>query len=281
MLRLASTCPSVPVLRASVSKQDDLHCKTLPRREDPAQRREGRGGVHDERTSHRYRTVYRGRPFIWPLSALLLSLWCSTANAEPPGVTWFNNIAQSVEQNLQSATIEDLARARRPINSPAETARALIVVDHIKIRKQHLAEVVALCDRLLSRLSTLASTSDTEALVTELLYRKGRALGYMELPDVIDKFPIADRQRHARLFEENFASLAGRVDMLSPKYILLNIRRERRRGNLPEALRLVEIYGKTHPSPRWYPKKKQDILYEMGLVDEPFPKDKVAELLKD
>lgn len=148
----------------------------------------------------------------------------------------------------------------------------LLKLDDISVRKQHLRKVVAAADQLLSvvegwpGLDTEVGQSVRRDLIADTLYRRGRALGYMELPDVIAVHPILDQQWLDTEFEATFQRLKKWVDVRNPEYILLAIRRERRLGNRGLALNLVDQYRKTHPKPVWHFKKKLDLMAELGAT---------------
>ena len=148
-------------------------------------------------------------------------------------------------------------------------------------RKERLAEVVAAADAVLAQINVaaLAShfgtnvgtdsedkklraklTKERETLV-DALYRKGRALGYMELPDVVAKHPIADQKAHDKAFEDNFARLAKWVDTSDPKYSLLHIRKERRQQRYGKALSLLHKRMQEAGAVKLLDKKRHD-MYE-------------------
>jgi tripeptidyl-peptidase-2 len=157
-------------------------------------------------------------------------------------------------------------------------------LDQEKIRKQHLSKIVAAADNVLAQIDTekLAAhygtnvnTEDPEevklrktmaekkSVLVDTLYRKGRALGYMELPDVIADHPIADPQAHDQAFEANFTELRKWVDTTDQKYFLLHVRRERRKGRYGNALKLLNKYIPSSAPNYWYIKKRRDIYEQL------------------
>eukprot|EP00913_Durusdinium_trenchii_P005630 g5248.t1 len=119
----------------------------------------------------------------------------------------------------------------------------LQLLDHEKYRKTRLAEVVKAADAILekidaeklalhfgrrvdpddSRAVALRKTMERQRdLLTDTLYRKGRAIGYMELPEVLAQHPITDVKSHDTAFEDNFAELQKWVDTTDKKYVLLH-----------------------------------------------------------
>lgn len=100
-------------------------------------------------------------------------------------------------------------------------------------------------------------------------YRLGRALGYMELPDVDTDSLIRDRQAHDEEFERAWFQIEGfgfRLD--SPRFALLSVRAYRRAGKLGAALRLVQTLSETveqgSPQDFWYSKKRRDLYRDLG-----------------
>ena len=145
-------------------------------------------------------------------------------------------------------------------------------LDHIDHRKQRLPEVVAAANDLIATIDTdkLARTlgqrggrSADKAVLVDALYRKGRALAYMELPDVLAQHPIADKTAHDKDFDNNFKELARWVDTTEKDYVLLHIRRERRRGRPAMALKWLSKYYPGSPPNYWYVKKRRDLYLEL------------------
>ncbi|MCH8831026.1 MAG: tripeptidyl peptidase II, partial [Planctomycetes bacterium] len=164
------------------------------------------------------------------------------------------------------------------------TAR-LKLLDHAKYRKERLPAIVEAADAILKRIDQKAlalefgqrvNSADSAAVrqrkkmeaekaaLIDTLYRKGRALGYMELPDVLAKHPIADPKRHDRAFESTFAALRRWVKITDRKYVLLHVRRERRKGRYGKALKLLGNYKSDSASNYWYHRKRRDIFRKLG-----------------
>jgi tripeptidyl-peptidase-2 len=160
-------------------------------------------------------------------------------------------------------------------------------LDQTRNRKQHLTRVVAAADKVIAQIhpnhlaahfGTNVNSDDVAAvglrkkmndhktILIDTLYRKGRALGYMELPDVIAKHPIEDQQAHDKAFEDNFAELARWVDTTGREYVLLHIRRERRQGRYGNALELLNKYIPTSSPNYWYIKKRCDVFEKLGWM---------------
>ncbi|MCH2211251.1 MAG: hypothetical protein MK110_08105 [Fuerstiella sp.] len=154
------------------------------------------------------------------------------------------------ESTIDPEKFQQLYRQLRRLDRPSE-------------RKNHLLEIVALVDQLIPELEQRPGTDSVE--VADLLYRKGRALGYRELPDVVARNPIKCPEQLNREFEMTFARLRSLVDVTQPQYVLLAIRRERRRGYRGAALDLLETCRHNHPHSGWYHKKRSDLLKELNL----------------
>ncbi len=157
-------------------------------------------------------------------------------------------------------------------------------------RKDHLPEIIALCDQILGEIDQESlrqrqwnqgqnpgdkqdaqhatpsprSWQNQREVLIDTLYRKGRALGYQELPDVVAKYPIEDQAEHHRLFEAAVAELGKWVDTTKLDYFLLHIRRDRRRGDRGAALKLLNRYIRTSPPTYFYYKKRRDLYQELG-----------------
>ena len=105
-------------------------------------------------------------------------------------------------------------------------------------------------------------------MLIDTLYRKGRALGYMELPEVVVKTPIADPQAHDKAFEDNFNELRRWVDTTGEKYFLLHVRKERRKGRHGVALQLLLKHtADERPNPE-HAEKRRDLVEALGWTHQ-------------
>ena len=146
-------------------------------------------------------------------------------------------------------------------------------LDHVDHRKKRLGDVVAAADAVIATVDTnkLAATlgrrggrSADKGVLVDALYRKGRALAYMELPEVIAAHPIANKAAHAKAFDSNFKELGRWVDTTEKTYVLLHIRHERRRGRPAMALKWLTKYYPGTPANFWYVKKRRDLYEKLG-----------------
>ena len=158
-------------------------------------------------------------------------------------------------------------------------------LDDEKSRKQRLDEVVAAADAVLAQLDEGAilmaltgrsaaddkkqsvarkSAEKKKALLIDTLYRKGRALGYMELPEVVAKNPIKDKEAHEKEFEANYKALNKWVDPTGSDYFLLHIRRAARKQQLGESLKWLNKYSSGAAPNYWYFEKRRKLYEALG-----------------
>ncbi|MEQ8789066.1 MAG: S8 family serine peptidase [Pirellulaceae bacterium] len=174
----------------------------------------------------------------------------------------------------QAELFEKLAQQlleEHPGNLDVLTAR-LHRLDHVAHRKTRLPEVVKAADAVLAQINSTqinatqidAKSAAHKKIQIDTLYRKGRALGYMELPDVIDKHPIEDPQAHDEAFEANFAELQKLVDTTGDDYFLLHLRRDRRKQRHGQALELLNRHIPRSAPNYWHYKKRRDLYDELN-----------------
>ena len=156
-------------------------------------------------------------------------------------------------------------------------------LDEAKWRKQHLDDVVAAADTVIDQIDeaeiALAligrSAADDKAgaakrkraerlksLLIDTLYRKARAIGYRELPEVLEKHPIKDQKVQDKAFNDAFNALAKWVDPASKDYFLLHVRSEARKGNHGAALKSLNQYGSD--SDYWHIEKHRKLYDKLG-----------------
>jgi tripeptidyl-peptidase-2 len=158
-------------------------------------------------------------------------------------------------------------------------------LDDVKKRKERLSEVVAAADAVLAQLDeaeiALALIGRSEAdnkgdtkkrksaekkksLLIDTLYRKGRALGFMNLPEVLAKNPIKDRKAYNKSFEDNYKALTKWVDPTGSDYFLLHIRREARKQHLGESLKWLNKHSGGAAPNYWYLEKRRKYYEALG-----------------
>lgn len=186
------------------------------------------------------------------LSFAMTAATVEVTDAGPP------EVEDPVRINKQSKSV-----SQSPRDETERLQRRLMTLDVPSTRKQNLSEIVTTADELIQELTGIYGSDSTQ--LADPLYRKGRALGYRELPDVVARTPVENPAQLDRDFEATFARLQSLVDVTGPKYVLLAVRRERRRGFHGEALDLLEGYRQNHLQPDWYHKKRSDLLSELKL----------------
>ncbi|WP_166830529.1 S8 family serine peptidase [Thalassoroseus pseudoceratinae] len=160
-------------------------------------------------------------------------------------------------------------------------------LDNEKRRKDHLPKVVDAADAVLAEIDTEAlqkhfgqrlDEDDPEAVkerkkfeklrdtLTDTLYRKGRAIGYQELPDVEEKHPVKDPKALDAAFEANFKELARWVDTTEKKWDLLHIRWLRRNERFGQALEILNRDLKDSAPDYWRLKKQRDIYEQLDWL---------------
>ncbi|MFK8112165.1 MAG: hypothetical protein AB8B91_08170 [Rubripirellula sp.] len=179
----------------------------------------------------------------------------------------------------------------------------LIALDQPSIRKQHLNRVIVAADRVLqfcndklgglprpaaphwrdeARLRCGGGDEDPFADVkafsertdaagwkvyawaADAAYRKVRAIGYRELPDVLRVHPIDDLPAQNEAFEKALHQLCGIAEANDPRFVLALIRHERRQGNAKRAYELLWRNAYEGPAMPWYFKKERDLFGDMG-----------------
>ncbi|QDV87668.1 hypothetical protein [Planctomycetes bacterium TBK1r] len=223
--------------------------------------------------------------------------------AEPRDWLWHYDhdpAAELLHQRLLagSSPSEILSRIPKPADSvddPVAWRSYLLALDQPSLRKQHLNEVVVAADHVLelcrqrlgqlpvqpASAATETKTAESEpaspfsmptdpagilayAWAADAAYRQVRAIGYRELPDVIERHPIKDMESQTREFESAFARLCGIVDILDPRFALALVRHERRRGHPAKAYQVLYHHAYEGPAMAWYFKKERDLWSDSG-----------------
>lgn len=175
-----------------------------------------------------------------------------------------------------------------PDHLPVLLARLHRLDDDVDKREDRLPAIIAAADSVLAKIhsaklaaqfGTNVNPEDPAAvaerqkaqtqkeILIDTLYRKGRALGYMDLPEVIVKHPVADPAALEKTFEANFAELRKWVDTTDPKYFLLHIRRERRQQRYGNALRLLLKHESEAPT-LFHTEKRRDLSELLGWIHQ-------------
>ena len=147
--------------------------------------------------------------------------------------------------------------------------KRLLTIDNDEERKENLRETIELAGKLEQCLSQQLS-AESQALQTRTgwalayaRYRLGRGLAYRELPVVRQRWPIANPERYEQQLNQVYARLTKQISGSRPEFILLEDRMLRRTGKKGRALQLLEA-NKRFIEPKWYLKKRRDLLKELG-----------------
>lgn len=142
-------------------------------------------------------------------------------------------------------------------------------LDQRHYRKQYADEIADAALRLSGLLEQVKpQTQETKVARAFCLYRRGRALAYRELPDVVAENPIKDQGKHTGKLVGTFSELIAMVGSGRPEFILLEIRMLRRDHWYGQALALLESNGRLIER-QWFLKKRRDLLKELGW-QEPY-----------
>ncbi len=185
-------------------------------------------------------------------------------------------------------TSEEFTKLKESLMAGDESTRKLLkieleLLDTDDKRKERLEKVIETAEKLIAtydqnqiaaQLSRRAPEDDEEAKkarkkaetekaeLIDTLYRKARAIGYRELPDVIEKTPIADQAAQDKAFADSLAALESWVDLSEKDYFLLTVRRERRAGRYASAILLLDKQIDAS-APFLYYKKRLDMLGQL------------------
>ncbi|MCA8988563.1 MAG: tripeptidyl peptidase II, partial [Planctomycetaceae bacterium] len=174
-------------------------------------------------------------------------------------------------------------RAEKPEDRDPMVTK-LELLDSDEKRKERLEAVIAAADEVIAAFdqNKLAATlgkrvpaDDKEAakeqktaeadkkVLIDALYRKARAIGYRELPEVVDKQPIADQAAQDQQFAEALKALEVWQDLNEEQSYLLLVRKHRRTGEYAQAIQLLNK-KLDESSPLLHYKKRRDMFGEMG-----------------
>ncbi len=152
--------------------------------------------------------------------------------------------------------------------------KQLIASDTDDERKDNLRTTIelasqlekSLADHLPADLQSLATPTGWSLAYAR--YRLGRALAYRELPEVRERWPIANPDEYESRLVAAFQRLTEQTKSGRREFILLQDRMFRRAGKKGRALELLEA-NRHSIEPKWYLKKRRDLLQELGW-DPPY-----------
>ncbi len=180
---------------------------------------------------------------------------------------------KKLQEELQTEKADD----------PQPLITALEKLDSDDKRKERLEAVIAAADKVIAsidqdklaaQLGRRVPEDDKEARkahdeaekqkkqLVDALYRKARAIAYRELPDVVEKTPIADQAAQDKAFDEALKALSVWVDPSEKDYFLLTVRKERRKGHYAQAIQLLNKQINSE-APFLYYKKRLDMFGQL------------------
>ncbi|QEG02181.1 hypothetical protein Mal15_62660 [Stieleria maiorica] len=206
---------------------------------------------------------------------------------------------ESLQQRVVSGATpgEVLQRHGEPEDAAADIdawRSHLLALDQPSLRKRHLDRVIAAADQVLRRcekeLGGLPAPVDPDQIVAQTrmnedsnidvpttpdairwyawavdaVYRKVRAIGYRELPDVVVDHPVRDPEAQDRAYESAFAQLCGMVDITDHRFVLTLVRYLRRQGEPFQAYEMLQRHATEGPAMPWYFKKERDLWTDGG-----------------
>ncbi len=239
------------------------------------------------------------RPNGWPMTCLIPTTSESSSKTKSTTLSDQPTNLAAAMQAAEIAYLESLSApkqdqefetlAAKLLDSHEDKLPILLArlhrLDNEKRRKDHLPKVVDAADAVLAEIDTEAmqkhfgqriNEDDSQAVkerkkfeklrdtLTDTLYRKGRAIGYQELPDVLEKHPVKDPEALDAAFEANFKELARWVDTTEKKWDLLHIRWLRRNEQFGKALEILNRDLKDSAPDYWRLKKQRDIYEDLG-----------------
>lgn len=169
-----------------------------------------------------------------------------------------------------SPTVEDTAELKALLaahdNDLGVRQLHLHWLDQAQYRKVYSQEIADAASKVLALLDGVAQPDDDTAKARLFtLYRRGRALIYRELPEVLANKPMDEAELNI-----NAADLVGTYHQLKTlvaeprvEFILLEDRMLRRDHWNGRALALLEDFG-GQVAPHWFLKKRRDILRDLG-----------------
>ncbi|MFU7561513.1 hypothetical protein ACMFWY_22720 [Roseiconus sp. JC912] len=209
-------------------------------------------------------------------------------------------IAAEIESVLQTGLSPSHILAQSPwVESDSASIvsmrRRLLALDQPSLRKQNLEAIIRLCDAVVETSAQQLGHSGvqkdgatvigypvlesydfekidsenskyqiTQAWIADAAYRRVRAIGYRELPDVVAKHPIVDQQAQDAAYEKAYHWLAEIVPINDSRFVLTKVRFKRRRGNAESAYDVLRDHGYEGPAIAWYFKKERDLWSEAG-----------------
>lgn len=162
--------------------------------------------------------------------------------------------------------------AQPALEKAIELRQRIERLDAIDVRKENLHETVAVSEEFVRALESIPGdaldANDRDKwrwAIAFARYRQARALGYQELPDVVQRQPIEDPEGLDRRLRQVYGELRSLFEDSQPEFVLLDVRMLRRDQQYGRALQLLERHRATIDG-KWYLKKRRDLLEELDWI---------------
>ncbi len=139
-------------------------------------------------------------------------------------------------------------------------------LDQSQYRKLYPQEIADSSAKVLALLDAVAKPDQKIALARVFcLYRRGRALVYRELPDLLAEKPMTEEEveKHEAELVGVYRQLKTLVPEVRPEFVLLDIRLLRHDRWNGRALALLEDFA-SQLNQMWYLRTRRDILRDLG-----------------
>lgn len=139
-------------------------------------------------------------------------------------------------------------------------------LDQPQYRKLYPQEIADASARVLALLDAVVKPDKKVALARIFcLYRRGRALVYRELPEVLEEKPLTEEEvtKHEADLVGVYRQLKTLVPEYRPEFVLVDIRMLRHDHWNGRALALLEDFG-SQLNMQWYLRMRRDILRDLG-----------------
>jgi hypothetical protein len=211
-------------------------------------------------------------------------LWASRNEGKPlvepvidPGQRW-QPLRERLLGETAQPTSQDTQELRQLLEEYPEDVGVrqlhLHWLDQTQYRKTYPEEIAAVALHLAALLERLPPSEEVGLARAFCWYRRGRALAYRELPDVLAAKPLADPAANDADLVGAYRQLKELMPGTHAEFVLLDVRMLRRDQWNGRALVLLEDFGKQVPK-QWLLKKRRDILRELAWAG---PAEEAAQL---
>ncbi|MCA9194544.1 MAG: hypothetical protein KDB03_22390 [Planctomycetales bacterium] len=135
-------------------------------------------------------------------------------------------------------------------------------LDQPQYRSDYPREIAISAQRVFDLLQSEPASAELDVARAFTLYRKGRALTYRELPDVVDKIAIESQSELDAELQSTYFQLVEIAGSGRPEFISLEVHMLRHDRWFGLALALLERNGQ-YIDNRWLLEKRRDLLTEL------------------